>query len=92
MNAFKNWYLNSETVLWARIQLLLGAIWTVLAGTDMTAVIPPKWQPWFIPIWLMLNGIITEILRRSNVPVVSVTKADPVTGDTKPVIFLGTQK
>lgn len=60
--AFWNLSLNSATILWARIQILLGSIIAVVLVTDMTPFLPPKYLVWWVPI----NGIITEYLRRVN--------------------------
>lgn len=63
-NAIKRFFLDSETIFWARLQLAIGAAWEVLIQTDMTTVIPPDWMPW----WLMISGIVTEFMRRRRDP------------------------
>lgn len=55
---------DSETIAWARIQLVVGAVWTVLAMSDLSGVLPAKW----LPYWLILSGIITELSRRAREP------------------------
>ena len=56
----KAWFLHSEVLLWARLQVLVGAVWTVLATADLTAVLNPK----ALTYWMIINGVITELLRR----------------------------
>lgn len=59
----KAWFKHSETIFWARLQVVLGATMTVLANTDPTMFnqyVPPNW----LPIYIVVSGILTEILRR----------------------------
>lgn len=56
----KNWFWRSETILWARLQVLVGAIWTALAATDLSPVLNPK----LMTYWLIFSGVVTELLRR----------------------------
>ena len=58
----RDWCHDSETIVWARLQLVLGAIWAVLSSTDLAAVLPAG----YLPYWLILSGVVTEILRRSR--------------------------
>ncbi len=58
------WFKDSETIAWARIQLVVGAVWSVLAMSDLSGVLPAKW----LPYWLIFSGIITEISRRTREP------------------------
>ncbi len=58
----KAFFLNSETIFWARAQIAVGALWTVLSVTDLAPLLNPKW----LTYWLILNGFITEYLRRRN--------------------------
>ena len=55
---------DSETLVWARIQMVVGAVWTVLAMSDLSGVLPAKW----LPYWLILSGVVTEISRRAREP------------------------
>jgi hypothetical protein len=59
----KRWFSDSETILWARLQMLIGV---VLNG--LTLVPPDLWQPLLPPRWfailVLANGIATEVLRR----------------------------
>lgn len=59
----KTFFKGSETIAWARLQVLIGL---VLNG--LTLVPPDLWQPllppWWFNILVLLNGIATEVLRR----------------------------
>lgn len=59
---FWNWFLNSSTILWSRFQVLFGSIVAVLLVTDMTPWLPAK----YLVIWIPINGIITEYIRRTS--------------------------
>lgn len=63
-NWIRVWSHDSGTILLARIQLLVGSIWAVLVMSDLTGVLPAKW----LPYWLIISGVITEMVRRSNEP------------------------
>jgi hypothetical protein len=62
------WVANSETILWARIQVAFGAafgiflvVWSVLSSTDVSPLLKdPRW----IAVWAIVNGVVTELLRR----------------------------
>ncbi len=56
----KNWFKDSETIFFARLQLFIGAVWQTLVMTDLSPILPPKW----LPVWLILSGVVTEYLRR----------------------------
>lgn len=58
------WLHDSEVVAWSRLQLLVGAVWTVLMMTDLSSVLPANW----LPYWLILSGIVTEYARRAREP------------------------
>jgi hypothetical protein len=60
INGIKNWFWRSETILWARLQMFVGAVWTVLSVSDLSPVLDPKW----LTYWLIFSGIVTELLRR----------------------------
>lgn len=60
----KKWFKDSETILWARIQMIGGAVLAVLAMSDLTGVIPAKW----LPYWVIISGVITELGRRARDP------------------------
>ncbi|AZO63036.1 MAG: hypothetical protein E5X23_26750 [Mesorhizobium sp.] len=57
------WFKDSETIAWARLQMLGGAILTVLSATDpslFNQYIPDRW----LPLYIVGSGILTEALRR----------------------------
>ena len=59
----KRFFDDSETIFWARIQLALGVVGTILeiAGQmDLSPVLPAG----ILPYWLIGSGILTEYLRR----------------------------
>lgn len=56
------WLKDSETILWARFQMLAGAIWTTLVQADLAPLLDPAW----LTIWLIVSGAITEIGRRAR--------------------------
>lgn len=56
----KDWFKDSTTIAWARIQVLLAAVWGVLVTTDLAPVLGQKW----LTAWLILSGVVTEIARR----------------------------
>src|SRR5204862_1315767 len=57
---FRAWCDYSETIVWARLQLVVGAVWTVLVATDLSPILSSKW----LTVWLIVSGTITEVLRR----------------------------
>lgn len=56
----KDWFHGSLTIAWARLQLVIAAIWSVLVMTDLSPVLGQKW----LTAWLVLSGIVTELARR----------------------------
>lgn len=68
----KDFFKRSETILWARIQTLAGAIGAVLIYVKddpvVNQAIQTIMQPQFIPWYLIAFGVITEYLRRRNDP------------------------
>lgn len=52
----------NETIIWARIQLFVGAVWATLAATDLSPVLHGK----YLTYWLIVSGVITELLRRNR--------------------------
>ncbi len=63
LDKLKALWTKNHTIIWARIQMLIGAIITVLAVTDPTlfyAYIPVQ----YLPIYVVLSGVVTELARR----------------------------
>lgn len=54
---------GSDTIVWARAQLLLGAAYTGVQGVDMTAFISDHHM---LQYYIFANALITELLRRRN--------------------------
>lgn len=57
------WFKDSETIAWARLQMLGGAVLTVLSATDpslFNQYIPDRW----LPLYIVGSGVLTEVLRR----------------------------
>lgn len=60
MKNWRKWCKGSLTILWARLQTLLGVVLTVAATVDFSPIISAKW----LPVWLVISGTITELTRR----------------------------
>ena len=59
----KQFFLDSETIFLARLQVFIGIVFAVVLATDpqlFAAYIPTKWVPVFLFAW----GIISEYARR----------------------------
>ncbi|WP_028034098.1 hypothetical protein [Chelativorans sp. J32] len=58
----KDFFKDSETIAWARIQAVLGLLALLLTYVEPTLIAPllGDYAPWF----LFLNGLATEYLRR----------------------------
>lgn len=56
----KKFFSDSETLFFARLQMLAGAVWQVLISTDLAPLMDPK----FFTTWLVVSGVITEMARR----------------------------
>ncbi len=66
-NHIRVWFHDSETIVWARLQVLFGAIIGLVTMVDpslITGVLPSKW----VPFWLLVSGLITEYVRRNREP------------------------
>lgn len=61
----RHFFRDSETLAFARLQMLAGVVLEVLVQTDpnlIAPIIPSEWFPWY----LLASGILTEILRRAR--------------------------
>lgn len=59
----KDFFKGSETIFWARLQAFIGFVAVTLTMVEphlVTAVLPDH----SIPVFLLLNGLATEYLRR----------------------------
>ena len=54
---------DSEVILFARIQMILGVAWTVLSVADLAPLIT---NPKYLTAWLIGSGMVTEGLRRNR--------------------------
>ncbi|MFY9599360.1 MAG: hypothetical protein WB382_12595 [Pseudolabrys sp.] len=64
----KSWFKNSVTILWARVQILVGlaaaALTALASDPNVTGAIQTALQPKYIPYYVIAIGLITEIARR----------------------------
>lgn len=67
-NKVKSWFKNSATILWARIQVFAGLVAATLmalaSDPDVSGAIQAALQPKFIPYYVIIVGLVTEIARR----------------------------
>jgi hypothetical protein len=83
---FHNSFRSSATIVFARVQMLLAAVWSVLIMTDLAPVIQ---NPKYVTAWLVFSGVITEYCRRrpSSIdplePVPSPAALAPTSGPLK---------
>lgn len=67
----KNWFRDSETLFFARLQMAVGALWWALVATDILpalnalGAVDPAFGKW-VPLIMVAWGIITEAARRSR--------------------------
>lgn len=68
----KAWFNNSMTIAYARFQVVIGVVLGVFSNIDWTTVMTWDWSMPKKNLWisfgLVLNGLITEILRRRTLP------------------------
>lgn len=53
----------NETIVWSRLQILLGSAWFALSSADLT---PLHIDPKYMMGWMMFNGFVSEMLRRNR--------------------------
>lgn len=59
----KRFFSFSETIFWARLQAFIGVVAGIVTYVQphvLQPVIPPDW----FPVFLVINGVLTEFLRR----------------------------
>ena len=70
-NKIKSWFKNSTTILWARIQVFIGlvvaSLMALASDPNVSNAIQSALQPKFIPYYVIIIGLITEIARRRTV-------------------------
>ncbi len=60
---FHDSFHGSDTIVWARAQILLGAAYTALQGVDISAFVTDRH---LLQYYIFANALITEMLRRRN--------------------------
>lgn len=83
INTLKNFFHHSETILWARIQMLFGIVWMVLSTADLAPIIN---DPKILTYWAIANGVITEWLRRRGTETQSILVNPDAPADEAPVV------
>ncbi|MVB00039.1 hypothetical protein GN330_22570 [Nitratireductor sp. CAU 1489] len=59
----KRYFRDSETLFWARFQAVLGVVAGIITYVEPEVLAPLMPAEWF-PYFLVVNGILTEYLRR----------------------------
>jgi len=85
--SIKNWFVHSETIFWARLQIAAGIIWTVISIADLSPLLSPK----ALSIWLIVNGIISEYLRRRGTDTITVAVREEPGEPIVPVTVLASK-
>lgn len=62
----KGWFLDSETLFWARLQMLFGSIMTVVSVSDLAPVLGAFGIGKWAPVAFIATGVITELARKSR--------------------------
>lgn len=66
-NKISDFFLRSETIFWARLQVVLGIAAAVVTYVD-PSVLQPIIPSAYYPLLLVANGVFSEYLRRRNDP------------------------
>lgn len=64
-NRIRRFFKDSETIFWARLQMLGAALVSLLATIDpnlFASYVPAAW----LPIYIFASGLITEVARRAR--------------------------
>lgn len=61
--AFHRSFHQSGVIWFARLQVLLAAVWYALTAVDLAPLIG---NPKYVTAWLVFSGVVTEVSRRSN--------------------------
>ncbi|MBX3583542.1 MAG: hypothetical protein KF810_16780 [Rhizobiaceae bacterium] len=59
----KKFFADSETIFWARLQAFIGVVAVIVTYVDPQVLAPVIPSDWF-PAFLVVNGVLTEFLRR----------------------------
>lgn len=60
----RRFFRDSETLLWARLQMFVGGLWSVLSVTDVAPILNTFGLGKYVPVVLFAMGIVTEYARR----------------------------
>lgn len=67
-NRVRVWFHDSETIVWARLQMVIGALWLIISTTDLLPIFTLLGWEKYMPAGLILIGFISEYLRRAREP------------------------
>lgn len=59
----KEFFKHSETIFWSRLQVLIGFVAVAIVSVD-PGLIAPFLEPKWVPVAFLVNGVVTEWLRR----------------------------
>lgn len=66
----KAFFKNSLTILWARVQMVIGLLGalviTLLQDPNITGALQAALQPKYIPFYVIAIGLLTELARRRS--------------------------
>lgn len=62
----KYWYIHStfresEVILWARFNVLMGTVWIALQGVDVSPLIK---DPKYLVYYIIFSNVVNELVRR----------------------------
>lgn len=65
----KFWYLygtfhGSESILWNRLNILLGSVWVSLQGVDISVMHVFHDHPEYLVYWIIFSNFVNETARR----------------------------
>lgn len=75
-NRIKAFFMDSETIAWARLHVLLGFLCAAITAID-PSLLQPMLGPWAFVAYLALNGLATEFLRRRRDPALGASDDEP---------------
>jgi hypothetical protein len=85
---FWNWMRHSGTIAWARLSILINTILIVLVTTDLSALPAFAKHPDWLIYWNIINGVITEYIRRRGNTVETYDTYVPSLEKTAPITVL----
>lgn len=65
LDGIKRFFKRSETIFFARLHVLAGLIAAAIVAVDPN-LIAPYLEPQWVPVAFVINGVVTEILRRAR--------------------------